>query len=155
MPRDPKLEVSLLLMRLTLAAFMLVWAVDKVIAPDHAQAVFARYYFTDLSHQPLVIIGIVQIAVIAAFAAGFARFWTYGAVLLLHTVDGIDLCSAGKSLGGGAAGLALLGGCAGARGRACPLSAQRQRPALVGRCGWLGARAAAIRDDSDAIHQRT
>ena len=105
MPRDPKLEVSLLLMRLTLAAFMLVWAVDKVIAPDHAQAVFARYYFTDLSHQPLVIIGIVQIAVIAAFAAGFARFWTYGAVLLLHTVDGIDLCSAGKSLGGGARGL--------------------------------------------------
>lgn len=146
MPRDPKLEVSLLLMRLTLAAFMLVWAVDKVIAPDHAQAVFARYYFTDLSHQPLVIIGIVQIAVIAAFAAGFASLcrricqivdlWRGSPAAC--RVDGIDLCSAGQSLGGGAAGLALLGGCAGARGRACPLSAQRQRPALVGRCGLAG-----------------
>ena len=38
MTKDTKLEASLLLMRLTIAAFLLVWAIDKVIAPEHAQA---------------------------------------------------------------------------------------------------------------------
>lgn len=87
MPRDTKLEASLLLMRLTIAAFMLVWAVDKVIAPEHAQAVFSRYYFTELSAQLFIVIGVVQIAIIVAFAVGFARFWTYGAILLMHAVS--------------------------------------------------------------------
>jgi putative oxidoreductase len=87
MPRDTKLEACLLLMRLAIAAFMLVWAVDKIIAPEHAQAVFSRYYFSELSAQPIIGIGAVQIAVIVAFAAGFARFWTYGAVLLMHAVS--------------------------------------------------------------------
>jgi putative oxidoreductase len=84
MQRDTKLEACLLLMRLTIAAFMLVWAVDKVIAPEHAQAVFSRYYFTELTHQPILILGVVQIAIILAFAIGFARFWSYGAVMVMH-----------------------------------------------------------------------
>ena len=87
MPRDMKLEASLLLMRLAIAAFMLVWALDKVIAPEHAQSVFSRYYLTELPADPFIFIGLVQIAVIIAFASGFARFWTYGAILLMHTVS--------------------------------------------------------------------
>ncbi len=82
-----KLEVSLLIMRLTFAAFILVWAVDKVIDPVHAQKVFTTYYFTDLPAQPFLIIGFAQIAIILAFAAGFLRFWTYGAMLVMHTVS--------------------------------------------------------------------
>lgn len=84
MTKDTKLEASLLLMRLAIAAFLLVWAVDKVIAPEHAQAVFSHFYFLEPSQPALKAIGIVQIVVIAAFAAGFAQFWTYGAVLLMH-----------------------------------------------------------------------
>ncbi len=87
MQRDTKLEVSLLMMRLTFAAFIMVWAVDKVIAPEHAQKVFSTYYFTDLPFEPLTAIGFVQIAIILAFAAGFLRFWTYGAVLVMHAVS--------------------------------------------------------------------
>ena len=85
--RDTKLEVSLLIMRLTFAAFIVVWAVDKVIAPEHAQKVFSYYYFTDLPPAPFMTIGIVQIAIILAFAVGFMRFWSYGAVLLMHAVS--------------------------------------------------------------------
>jgi hypothetical protein len=87
MTRDTKLEASLLLMRLAIAAFLLVWAVDKVIAPEHAQAVFSHFYFSELSQPALKAIGIVQMVVIAAFAVGFARFWTYGAVLVMHTAS--------------------------------------------------------------------
>lgn len=87
MPRDTKLEVSLLIMRLTFAAFILVWAVDKVIVPEHAKKVFSYYYFTDLPAEPFLVIGIVQIAIIIAFAVGFLRFWTYGAMLVMHGVS--------------------------------------------------------------------
>jgi hypothetical protein len=61
--------------------------VDKVIAPEHAQAVFSHFYFSELSRPALKAIGIVQMVVIAAFAVGFARFWTYGAVLVMHTAS--------------------------------------------------------------------
>jgi len=87
MTKDSKLEASLLLMRLAIAAFLLVWAMDKVIAPEHAQAVFSHFYFSELSQPALKAIGIVQMVVIAAFAVGFARFWTYGAVLVMHTAS--------------------------------------------------------------------
>jgi hypothetical protein len=87
MTKDSKLEASLLLMPLAIAAFLLVWAVDKVIAPEHAQAVFSHFYFSELSRPALKAIGIVQMVVIAAFAVGFARFWTYGAVLVMHTAS--------------------------------------------------------------------
>ncbi|MDJ0512924.1 MAG: hypothetical protein QNJ62_05735 [Methyloceanibacter sp.] len=85
--RDTKLEISLLIMRLTFAAFIMVWAVDKVIDPAHAQKVFTTYYFTDLPAQTSVVLGVLQIAIILAFAAGFLRFWTYGAMLIMHAVS--------------------------------------------------------------------
>jgi len=85
--RDTKLEISLLIMRLTFAAFIMVWAVDKVVAPAHAQKVFSTYYFTQLTSDPMTAIGFVQIAIILAFAAGFLRFWSYGAMLVMHAVS--------------------------------------------------------------------
>ena len=87
MERDTKLEISLLIMRLTFAAFIMVWAVDKLVAPEHAQKVFSSYYFTDLPFEPLTVIGIVQIITILAFAVGFLRFWTCGAMLVMHAVS--------------------------------------------------------------------
>lgn len=63
-------------------------ALDKVIAPDHSQAVFSHfYYLSGLSPSLLQGIGFLQMAIIAAFAAGFARLWTYGAVLLMHAAS--------------------------------------------------------------------
>lgn len=88
MPRDKALEVSLLVIRLSVAAFLLVWAVDKLIMPEHARAVFGKFYLLpDMSFVVLKGLGAVQIAVICAFAAGLARTWTYGAVLLMHAAS--------------------------------------------------------------------
>lgn len=90
MTKDLKLEISLLLMRVSIAAFLLVWAIDKVIAPEHAQAVFSHFYSSSLGEPALRSLGLAQMAVIAAFAAGFARMWTYGAVLLMHAASTIS-----------------------------------------------------------------
>ena len=97
MPRDAKLEASLLLIRLAAALFMLIWAVDKVVNVRHAQGVFASFYFwRDASPTILLVMGLLQIAVLIAFAVGFMRFWTYGAVVLMHTAS--TLSSLGKMI---------------------------------------------------------
>jgi len=85
--RDTAVEISLLTMRLATAAFLLVWAIDKVVDPDHAQAVFAKFYDTTISSGTLVAIGWAQVVIVIAFAAGVLRTWSYGAVLLMHAVS--------------------------------------------------------------------
>jgi putative oxidoreductase len=90
MQKPPNLELSLLIIRLATAAFLLVWAIDKIVNQGHAENVFKTFYF--LTPSPLVLtgLGVVQTLVIVAFAAGFARFWTYGAVLLMHAVSTVS-----------------------------------------------------------------
>lgn len=90
MERDSKLELSLAAIRLTTAAFMMVWAVDKFWNVKHAQAVAASFYFwKDAPAQLLMGLGVLQLLIVLAFAIGLARFWTYGAILLMHTVTTI------------------------------------------------------------------
>ena len=45
MQRPSNLELSLLVMRLATAAFLLVWAIDKILNQGHAQNVFKTFYF--------------------------------------------------------------------------------------------------------------
>src|SRR5262245_40942005 len=87
MQRSSNLEVSLVLMRLATAALLLVWSIDKMVNQGHAQNVFKTFYFTTPSPEILTGIGVAQTLIVLAFAAGFARFWTYGAVLLMHLVS--------------------------------------------------------------------
>lgn len=88
MTRDITLEVSLLIIRLSVAAFLLVWAVDKLIDPSHGQKIFAFFYgIGELSPEIMKIAGIAQIAIILAFAAGALPTVTYGAVLAMHAVS--------------------------------------------------------------------
>ena len=87
MERDRNLEACLLAMRLTTAIFMLVWSVDKILNPKSAQGVFATFYFwKDAPANMLMMFGIAQTLIILGFAAGALRFWTYGAVLMMHLV---------------------------------------------------------------------
>ncbi|MGE0408536.1 MAG: hypothetical protein AB7P23_04640 [Amphiplicatus sp.] len=79
-----KLSVSLFLLRVTVALVMTVWAVDKIVNPGHAGAVFSNFYGIEVSASGLAVIGGLQLAVIAAFVVGLFRTITYGAVLLMH-----------------------------------------------------------------------
>jgi len=86
-PHDRALEISLLLLRLSIGAFFLVWSVDKIVNPDHAQAVFERFYLTSISAELSIAAGVAQTLVILAFMAGALKTLTYGAALLMHTVS--------------------------------------------------------------------
>ena len=85
--RDRALEVSLLLLRLTVGAFFLVWSIDKIVNPEHAQAVFERFYLTSISGELAIAAGVIQTLVVLAFMAGALKTLTYGALLLMHTVS--------------------------------------------------------------------
>ena len=73
MEKPSNLELSLLIMRLATALFLLVWAIDKIVNQGHAQNVFKTFYFTTPSPQILTALGVLQSLIVLAFAVGFAR----------------------------------------------------------------------------------
>ena len=90
MQRDPKVEISLLVIRLATAAFLFVWAADKFVNPQHGQAVLGAFYgMKGVSSQIVLGLGIAQLLLVVAFTAGWQRFWTYGAALVMHGVTTI------------------------------------------------------------------
>ena len=82
-----KLEISLLALRVSVAAVMLVWAVDKLVRPEHSSSVFDGFYGMPGVGEGIVGLGVVQLLLVLAFLAGVARTWTYGAILLLHAAS--------------------------------------------------------------------
>lgn len=78
------LAISLLVIRWTLAAFLLVWAIDKVANPIHAQGVFQKFYSVSFGPQLILAIGVLQVCLLLAFAAGVAKTVTYGVVTITH-----------------------------------------------------------------------
>jgi hypothetical protein len=86
-PQDiaARLPLCLLLLRLSLGAVMMVWAFDKVLNPSHGSAVLESFYgLPGMGEQVIRTIGIAQGTIVLGFLLGFAKIWTYGAVLLMH-----------------------------------------------------------------------
>lgn len=82
------LPMALLLLRLGVALVMIFWTADKMLNPDHAGAVFANFYgLGGLGDSALLLIGIGQALVVAAFTVGAFKTVSYGAILLMHTVS--------------------------------------------------------------------
>ncbi len=80
-----RLSLSLLGLRLTVFLVMLMWTVDKFIRPEHAAGVFANFYaLGGFGASVFVILGVLELLLLLAFVTGFARRFSYGAVLLLH-----------------------------------------------------------------------
>lgn len=84
---DWRLRISLAVLRLSTGAFFLIWAAEKVFAPEIAQRVFETFYFSSPSATILLATGIMQGLIVLAFMAGLMRFWTYGALLMMHTLS--------------------------------------------------------------------
>jgi putative oxidoreductase len=86
--KPTRLELSLLLMRLSVFYVMFVWALDKILNPDHAAAVFSKFYMFDgLGLEMAYAIGGIQIAIYLAFVVGMFKRVTYGVVLIMHGIS--------------------------------------------------------------------
>lgn len=80
-----RLSLSLLGLRLTVFLVMLIWTLDKFIRPEHAAGVFEHFYaMGGFGTAAVVILGVLELILLLAFVAGYARRFSYGVVLLLH-----------------------------------------------------------------------
>ncbi|MEP5212665.1 hypothetical protein [Sulfitobacter pontiacus] len=80
-----KLAIALLIMRLSAAAFMIAWTSLKFRVPQSFENIFHKFYGLHFVTQDLAsTVGGIQMLVVLAFAIGFLRTYTYGAVLLMH-----------------------------------------------------------------------
>ncbi|MEM6498030.1 MAG: DoxX protein, partial [Pseudomonadota bacterium] len=62
-------------------------SLDKIIDPEHAVLVFRVFYFAEIGQQMAIAIGVAQTAFVLAFLIGAFKTWTYGGLLLMHTVS--------------------------------------------------------------------
>ncbi len=85
--RDRELELSLAMIRLSTAGFLLVWAFDKILGPQAAMQTFSKFYLPLNDGNVILGLGLAQLALILAFAAGAFKTPTYAAVLLMHAVS--------------------------------------------------------------------
>ena len=82
---DRRLATCLLLLRLSVGLVLLVWAFDKILNPSHGGAVLESFYGVSGAGASIIqALGVVQGLIVLAFLIGFARTWTYGAVLVMH-----------------------------------------------------------------------
>ena len=82
------LSLTLMLLRAGIATVFLMWTIDKFVNPEHAAAVFTKFYkIPGLSETFAYLVGGVQLALVLAFLLGAFRKWTYGAILLLHAIS--------------------------------------------------------------------
>ena len=84
-----KIEIALLIIRLTAAIFLGLWASLKFLRPEWAENVVKGAYklkFLGLESLPVEVaygMGLLQLAVVIAFVLGAWRFWTYGLMVLM------------------------------------------------------------------------
>lgn len=83
-----RIKISLLLLRYGVALVFLMWTIDKLIRPDHAAGVFSHFYMIiGLAPTIMVVIGWLELLLIALFILGLKKRFTYGAILILHAVS--------------------------------------------------------------------
>ena len=81
-------EIGLLILRLSLGVFLLLFGIGKLVAPHTAATVFMHYYGLDVVPGALIYgAGLLEIALSLAILAGFWKTLSYGLGLALHAVS--------------------------------------------------------------------
>ena len=82
------LTLSLFLLRLGVFIVMFVWTLDKFIDPTHGVRVYESFYMiSGLGNQIMMALGAIEMVIILAFMAGLWKRYTYGFVMLIHSVS--------------------------------------------------------------------
>lgn len=86
---NTQLAIGLLLTRLSIGLVFLMWALDKVLVPEHAIKVFAGFYGLNISSGISILLGALQIVFVLAFVVGYKKNITYLSVLVLHGISSL------------------------------------------------------------------
>ena len=78
--------LALLLLRLGLAWFLFVWAVNKIIEPGQYARIWGYFHGIDIGETMPYFMGGAQIVICIMAALGFLRILSYGLMLAMHLV---------------------------------------------------------------------
>ena len=84
MKQDWKDGAALLIMRLGLAWFILLWAAHKIITPKQYQNLARHFDGVDVSFAQIYGMAAFQITVCVLVALGLFRIFSYSALLVMH-----------------------------------------------------------------------
>jgi putative oxidoreductase len=84
---NSELPVALFILRLGLGVFLLLFGIDKLVAPETTVEVFAQFYGLIVSHGMVYGAGALEILLGLAFLVGLWKTLSYGLGLLLHAVS--------------------------------------------------------------------
>ncbi|MBT6326748.1 MAG: hypothetical protein HOJ35_12335 [Bdellovibrionales bacterium] len=85
---EEKLKWPLFILRVGIFIVMFIWTLDKFVRPEHTSAVFQKFYLMPaLSNTISYFIGAIQSLVVFGFIIGFKKKFTYGTILILHSVS--------------------------------------------------------------------
>jgi hypothetical protein len=87
MLKNARLSRGLFLLRFGLGVFLLMWGLDKIIAPEIALITFQHFYFIELSSSVIMILGAIQLVLSLLIIFGFHKTYTYGAGLLVQAIS--------------------------------------------------------------------
>jgi len=86
-PED-RIPLVLAFLRVSVFLLMFMWTIDKFLNPEHAERVYANFYFLGgLGASVMYLIGIVELVIIIGFVLGVQKSITYGTVLVLHGIS--------------------------------------------------------------------
>ena len=78
--------LGLVILRVGLAWFLFVWAVNKILAPGQYDRLWGYFYGIKLGATLPAVMGAAQIVICIAIALGFWRIVSYGLGLAMHSV---------------------------------------------------------------------
>jgi putative oxidoreductase len=79
--------VALFILRAGLGVFLLLWSVDKLVAPQSAVGIYQFFYRLSITTDIAYIIGVAEGLLSLAIIAGFLRTYSYGLGLALHAIS--------------------------------------------------------------------
>ena len=78
---------ALLVLRITLALFLLQWGIEKFVVPQSTVAIWGHFYGLDVSPILGYVFGAAEVAIAGCLLLGVYRTVAYGAALALHAVS--------------------------------------------------------------------
>ncbi len=86
MTQERRIEIALLIIRVTAAIFLGLWATLKFHHPEWQRNIFEGAYkvsFFTVTDNLSYFLGGLQLIVVLAFVTGFMRTWSYGLMMLM------------------------------------------------------------------------
>jgi putative oxidoreductase len=86
--QNKSLPLALFGLRISVFLVILMWTIDKIINHEHAAKIYEKFYFiSSMDNAGLLILGVVELIILLAFVFGLYKKFSYGFVLIIHTVS--------------------------------------------------------------------